>query len=71
MPPFDDPVPVVFRSTRAEIVTARNTILRATSGERADLETAAAMLDTVLKSLCPHDPTSRHTAPDAVGRLMV
>ena len=70
MPPFDDPVPVVFRSTRAEIVTARNTILRAASGESADLETAAAMLDTVLKSLCPHDPASRHTALDAAGRIL-
>ncbi len=51
-------------------MTARNTILRAASGERADPETAAAMLDNVLKSLCPHDPASWHTAPDAAGRIL-
>ncbi len=28
------------------------------------------IIDTVLKRLCPHDPASRQTAPDAAGRIL-
>lgn len=54
---------------RADIGTARQTILRAASGhDDADLPTAAAMLDRVLRETCPHDPASWYTAPDTDGR---
>lgn len=52
---------------RANIVTARQPILRAARGDEADLPTAAAMLDAVLRASCPHDPAGWHTAPDETG----
>jgi hypothetical protein len=57
---------------RANIVTARQTINRAVSGETdADLGAAASMLDRVLESTCPHDPDRWYQAPDATGRDLV
>ena len=59
------------RAQRADVVTARQTILRAVSGhEDVDLPAAAAMLDRVLDAGCPHDPASRVTAPDTDGRSL-
>lgn len=55
--------------SRADIVTARNTLERIAAGaDDADSVTAAAMLDHTLKRECPHDPATWHTAPDAAGR---
>lgn len=55
---------------RADLVTARQTILRAVEGhDDADLPAAAAMLDHALRALCPHDPGSWYTA-DHRGRSL-
>lgn len=60
---------MLTEAQRADIITARQTLLRAASGhDDADLPAAAAMLDMVLRESCPHDPASWHTAPDADGR---
>ena len=66
----DDELPATLtRAQRADVVTARQTILRAASGhDDADLPAAAAMLDRVLEAGCPHDPAGHHTAPDTDGR---
>ena len=55
---------------RADLITARQTILRAVEGhDDADLPAAAAMLDHALRALCPHDPGSWYTA-DHRGRSL-
>jgi len=42
---------------RADLVTARQTALRAASGEPdADLDAAALLIDRVLARSCAHDP---------------
>lgn len=57
---------------RADIVTARETINRAVAGNAdTDLASAAALLDRVLESTCPHDPERRFRALDASGRELV
>ena len=56
---------------RADLVSARLTIQRAVDGhDDADLPDAAAMLDNVLRAMCPHDPNEWHTAPDTTGRML-
>lgn len=55
---------------RADLVTARQTVLRAAGGDDADLPAAAAMLDNALRLLCPHDPQGWYTAPDRDGRIL-
>jgi hypothetical protein len=56
---------------KKHLVTARQTILRSVDGfDDADLPAAAAMLDSILRETCPHDPASWHTAPDADGRIL-
>jgi hypothetical protein len=52
------------------VVTARNTIRRAVARDDASLADASAMLDRVLKSSCPHNPATWHTAPTATGELL-
>lgn len=60
------------REERAHIVTARETINRATAGDSdADLAAAASYLDRVLESTCPHDPASWYEASCAPGRQLV
>ena len=67
--PSDHPL---SRQERAHIVTARQTIDRALLGEPdADLAAASSLLDRVLESTCPHDPTTRIQASDATGRELV
>ncbi len=67
--PRDHPL---SREERAHIVTARQTIYRALTGETdADLAAAASLLDRVLESTCPHDPGTRYRAPDQTGRELV
>lgn len=55
---------------RADVVTARETILRAADGHEADLAAAAARLDALLKATCSHDPAGWRTAPDPRGRRL-
>src|SRR5829696_7098048 len=60
------------REELAHIVTARQTINRALSGETdADLVAASSLLDRVLESTCPHDPARQFRARDASGRELV
>lgn len=60
------------REELAHIVTARQTINRAVSGETdADLAAASSLLDRVLESTCPHDPATRFRARDASDRELV
>lgn len=56
--------------TRADIGSARATLLRAMiDPESADYQTAAAMLDRALASLCPHTREAWQTGADpATGR---
>lgn len=55
---------------RADLVTARQWILRAVEGrDDADLPAAAAMLDHALQALCPHGAGSWYTA-DSGGRSL-
>lgn len=55
---------------RADVVTARNTVRRAAQGEASDLDAAAAMLDRVLKSACPHEPATWHTSTTPSGEQL-
>jgi len=67
--PRDHPL---ARQQRAHIVTARQTIDRAVSGEvDVDLAAASSLLDRVLESTCPHDPGTWLRAPGANGRELV
>ena len=62
----------VDRATRADLVTARDTLLGAASGTEPAgpaLTAAAAMLDGVLRALCQHEPDQWHRAPDDAGRI--
>lgn len=61
---------MLTESQRADVVTARQTILRAARGEDADLAAAASMLDRLLQESCPHDPAGWHTTPDDDGRRL-
>ena len=67
--PAPDGTGTLTRAQLADVVTARQTILRAASGhDDVDLPAAAAMLDRVLEAGCPHDPAGHYTAPDTDGR---
>ena len=60
------------REQRADIVSARETIRRAASGDLdADLDAAAALLDHLLVTTCPHDQSQQFRAPDQSGNMLV
>jgi len=60
------------REQRADVVTARETIRRAMHGDQdANLPAAAAYLDHLLATTCPHDAAQQFRAPDASGQTLV
>jgi hypothetical protein len=61
------------KEQRADLVTARGTLRRAEEGyEDCDFGGAAAMIDRVLATSCPHGPSAWHTSPDEKsGRPLV
>lgn len=60
------------REQRADVVTARETIRRAMRGDQdADLNAAAAYLDQLLATTCPHEASQRFRAPDPSGQVLV
>lgn len=56
----------IDRRARADLVTARGTLRRIAGGNEADPDTAASMIDRVLATVCPHDASEHHTAPDVM-----
>lgn len=63
---------MIGREQRANLVTARETVRRAAKGEdNVDLAAAADLLDRVLESTCPHDPSNWINGPDESGRQII
>lgn len=59
------------REQRADIVTARESLRRAASGaDDVDFDAAAAMLDRVLYTSCPHGREAWHTERDSTGQAL-
>lgn len=55
----------------ADLVTARQTILRAISGDDADLHAAVRHINRFLQDSCTHEERTWESAPDINGRTLM